>query len=62
MIKKVSKKHDKIVKEAYNLLVQYRKNLEEKGDFELANQVEETSHQLWCECLNERAPWLSPKH
>lgn len=53
---KKSKKHDKAVKEAYNLLVNYRKLVEDKNT-EYAVRIENAYKQLWCECLNEAHPW-----
>lgn len=55
---KKSKKHDKAVKDAYNLLVAYRKSVEDR-DPEYAEIIENAYKQLWCECINERAPWVS---
>ena len=57
---KKSKSHDKAVKNAYNLLVTFRKRVEDE-DPKFAEEIEEAYKQLWCECINERAPWLSPK-
>lgn len=54
---KRSKNYEKAIKAAYDLLVQYRKTLEEKGDNEYAEVVEDAYKQLWCEALNEKAPW-----
>ncbi|WJJ55363.1 hypothetical protein QB910_000119 [Dabrowskivirus KKP3916] len=50
---KKSKNHDNAVKNAYT----FRKLLEEERNAELASKVEETYKELWCECLNEKAPW-----
>lgn len=58
---KKSKNHDKVVKKAYSLLVMYRSVVEDK-DPELAEEICEAYKQLWCECLNERAPWLGAQH
>lgn len=57
---KKSKNHDKAVKNAYNLLVSYRRYMDDI-DPQFAAEIEEAYKQLWCECINERAPWLSPK-
>jgi hypothetical protein len=54
---KRSKNYEKAIKQAYAMLVQYRKNLEERGNEECAAEVEEAYKQLWCEALNEKAPW-----
>lgn len=54
---KKSKTHDKVVKTAYNLLVEYRKHWDGK-DKEYASFIENAYKQLWCECMNERAPWI----
>lgn len=54
---KKQKKYKKTVMDAYNLLVDYRKNLEEHGRTDDAHRVEDAYQQLWCECLNEPAPW-----
>lgn len=54
---KRSKNYPDAVKRAYNMLVQYRKSLEEEGKEEYAAEVEEAYKQLWCEALNEKAPW-----
>jgi len=53
------KRYEKAVKEAYCLLVSYRKLIEENEGIssEYAKSIEETYKQLWCECLNEKAPW-----
>lgn len=55
---KKSKKHDRVVKEAYCLLVSFRNIIEDEGDSDYAERIEEAYKQLWCECLNEPAPWL----
>lgn len=55
--RKKSHRHDKAVKTAYNLLVSYRKLMEEKGQDEYAAEIESAYKDLWCECLNEKAPW-----
>lgn len=54
---KKSKAHDKAVKDAYNLLVNYRNRLEEEGKAEAAERVENAYKMLWVQCLNEKAPW-----
>ena len=54
---KRSKNYVKAVKRAYNMLVQYRNLLEDAGKDEYAEQVKDTYQQLWCEALNEKAPW-----
>lgn len=54
---KRSKNYEKAIKTAYNLLVQYRKSLEDDGSDEYAELVEDAYKQLWCEALNEKAPW-----
>lgn len=54
---KKAKAHDKAVKDAYNMLVNYRKRLEDEGDAEAAERVENTYKMLWVHCLNEKAPW-----
>lgn len=56
LIKK-SKNYPKAIKTAYALLVEYRRKLEEDGDEEYAAFVEKVYKDLWCEALNERAPW-----
>ena len=53
---KKSKKHDKVVKDAYTLLVMYRREVEDKYP-ELAEEIQQASRELWCECLNEPVPW-----
>lgn len=50
------KNHDKAVKKAYNLLVAYRRSVEDKYP-DYAEEIEEAYKQLWCECLNEQHPW-----
>ena len=54
---KKSKNYVKSVKTAYIMLVQYRNMLEDAGEDEYAEQVEDAYKQLWCEALNEKAPW-----
>lgn len=54
---KRSKNYVKAVKRAYFMLVQYRNLLEDTGEDEYAEQVEDAYKQLWCEALNEEAPW-----
>ena len=54
---KRSKRYPKAVKDAFVLLVEYRRRLEECGDEERAAVVEAAYKNLWCEALNERAPW-----
>ena len=56
-MKKKSKVHDKVVKDAYNMLVNYRNRLEDDGKAEAAEYVSNISKLLWIHCLNERAPW-----
>lgn len=46
-----------IVKDAYNMLVNYRNRLEDDGKAEVAEHVSNTSKLLWIHCLNEKAPW-----
>lgn len=58
-MKKKSKVHDKVVKDAYNMLVNYRKRLEDDGETEVAERVGNTYKLLWVNCLNEKAPWSS---
>lgn len=53
---KKSKRHDKAVKAAYNLLLEYRRQYDEK-DPEYAAYIESIYKELWCECINEEAPW-----
>jgi hypothetical protein len=55
--RKRSRRHDRAVKDAYNMLVTFRKLMEEKGNDEFAAEIENTYKNLWCECLNEKAPW-----
>ena len=54
---KRSKNYEKAIKKAYSLLVQYRNMLESDGENEYAEVVEDAYKQLWCEALNEKAPW-----
>lgn len=54
--RKKSKKYVKIVKAAYSLLVEYRKKCDDK-DPEYAAYIESIYKNLWCECINEPAPW-----
>lgn len=54
---KKSKGHDKAVKDAYNMLVSYRRLLEDEGKTETAERVENIYKMLWVHCLNEKAPW-----
>lgn len=54
---KRSKNYVKAVKMAYQMLVQYRNMLESEGESEYAEVVEDAYKQLWCEALNEKAPW-----
>ena len=57
MKKRKDAQYKKAVMEAYSLLVSFRKQLEERGHTECAAEVEEVYKNLWCECLNEPAPW-----
>lgn len=57
---KKSRNYDKAVKNAYNLLVSYRRYMDDK-DPQFAAEIEDAYKQLWRECINERAPWLSQK-
>lgn len=52
-----SKRYPKAIKDAYTLLVEYRRRLEDEGDKERARAVELVYKELWCEALNERHPW-----
>lgn len=52
-----SKRYPKAIKDAYTLLVEYRRRLEDEGDKERARAVELAYKELWCEALNERHPW-----
>ena len=54
---KKSKLYEKTVKNAYTLLVTYRRSLEEAGEEEAAAEVENVYKMLWTECLNEEPPW-----
>lgn len=54
---KKSRLYEKTVKNAYNLLVNFRRRLEEEGDDEAAAEVENAYKMLWTECLNEEPPW-----
>lgn len=54
---KRSRNYVKAVKTAYQMLVQYRNMLESDGENEYAEAVEDAYKQLWCEALNEKAPW-----
>lgn len=54
---KKSKAHDKAVKDAYNMLVTYRRKLEGEGKLEDAMRIENIYKMLWIQCLNENAPW-----
>lgn len=45
------------IKNAYSILVEYRKFLEDIGDYDRAKYVEEVYKELWCESLNETPPW-----
>ena len=52
-----SKRYPKAVKDAYALLVEYRRRLEDEGNEEKAQIVEMAYKELWCETLNESHPW-----
>ena len=52
-----TKGYIKSVKDAYSMLVAFRRTLEGSCKYEYASEVEEIYKQLWCECLNEDAPW-----
>lgn len=52
-----SKRYPKAIKDAYTLLVEYRRRLEDEGDKERSKVVELAYKELWCEALNERHPW-----
>lgn len=54
---KKSKAHDKAVKDAYNMLVNYRRMLEDNGELNAAMHIENIYKMLWVQCLNEKAPW-----
>ena len=54
---KRSKKYPKAIKDAYSLLVEFRRILEDRGDYEKAANVELIYKELWCEALNEKQPW-----
>lgn len=56
-MKKKSKAHDTVVRDAYNMLVSYRKRLEDAGEAEIAERVSNTYKLLWVNCLNEKPPW-----
>lgn len=56
-MRKKTKAHDKAVKDAYNMLVNFRNLLEDEGKMEAAERVENTYKMLWVHCLNEKAPW-----
>lgn len=51
------KRYKKAVRNAYSLLVNFRKQLEERGKLDYAKEVEEAYKELWLECMNEPAPW-----
>lgn len=54
-----SKNHDNAIKNAYNMLVTFRKIVEEKPSLKTYSpaEIEEVYKNLWCETLNEKAPW-----
>lgn len=52
-----SKRYPKAIKDAYTLLVEYRRRLEDEGNEEKAQIVETAYKELWCETLNESHPW-----
>jgi len=52
-----SKTYEKAVKDAYNVLVTFRKRLEERNEYDFAKDVESIYKNLWCECLDEEHPW-----
>lgn len=52
-----SKRYPKAIKDAYALLVEYRRHLEDEGNEEKAQIVEIAYKELWCEALNESHPW-----
>ena len=54
---KGSKKYPKAIKNAYSKLVEFRRILEDRGDYEQAQNVELVYKELWCEALNEKHPW-----
>lgn len=54
---KRSKHYPDVVKTAYSILVEYRRLLEDIGDYDRAKYVEESYKELWCEALNETPPW-----
>ena len=57
MLIKRSKKYPKAIKDAYCMLVEYRRRLEDAGEKERAEEVELSYKELWCEALNETPPW-----
>lgn len=54
---KKNAKHDKAVKDAYCLLINYRKRLESRDEIAEAERVDNAAKLLWLMCLNEEAPW-----
>lgn len=55
--KQKNKRYKVAVENAYSLLVTFRKCLEEDGKWDYAQEVELAYKELWCECLNAKAPW-----
>jgi hypothetical protein len=54
---KKTAKDTKLLKEVYTLLVSFRKLVEERGDEEYAEEIEETYKNFWVRFINEKPPW-----
>ena len=54
---KRSNRYPDVIKNAYCILIEYRRFLEDNGDYIRAEQVELAYKELWCEALNETPPW-----
>ena len=54
-----NKKHDKAVKDAYNMLVVFKRIVEDNPSLRTykPEEIEEICKTLWSETLNEKPPW-----
>lgn len=56
---KKSKRYNKAIEDAYSMLVVFRRIVEDKPSLKTykPEEIEEVYKNLWCEALNEKAPW-----
>jgi len=59
--KKKQKGYEKAVVDAYNLLVSFRRFMEEYGHEEYAQEIDQAYKALWITCLDREPPnWGEP--